>query len=157
MKEQPTFLVHAASFSILVQTSRLKTSFTLFRVAVGCFHARTFPRAPLTSSAASARKTWLPRSADFPCVYARLRNSLVSFYYALFCLCYFIVSAFHFFYTISPNSLDLRTLAVATGYPESSVTHKPISFDPNRLSLGHSFQKRVQFSVTGYFAHCYSL
>ena len=34
--------------------------------------------------------------------------------------------------------------------PELSFTQKPISVDPNRFSLGHSFQKRVRFRVLGY-------
>ena len=108
---------------------------------------------------ASACKTWLPRSTGSSFLHSRLWNNIISFYCTLFDFGYFRFLACNVF-TRSRSTKILSLLERSPRLqhtPESSVTQNPILFDPNRLSLGHSIQKRARFRVPGYFYHCYFL
>ena len=94
-------------------------SFALFQVVGGCFHARTFPWAPLTFHQQRALEKRGSLGAQVPHLYVPVSETISRFVplcFILFWLFYFL--ACNGFYTISfhLNSLASRTLATATAY-----------------------------------------
>ena len=153
-------LVQLSRSLLSFKTARATLSFITFSGCRGLLSCLNFLLGAVdVAPTASARKTRLPRNTGSSFIHTRLWNNIVSFHCTLFD---FVILVFWLLmvFTRSRSTLTLMLLERSPRLQrtrEPSVTQNPILFHPNRLSLGHSLQKRARFRAPRYFYHSYFL